>query len=130
MFATLAMTVTLALGSAPRVPPKKTQLKLEITPATSVVYVDGKRRGTGGKLTRAFTVEPGRHTLKLVNGRDEHQESISVKKGESKVWQWAFEDDRLDQAEKKKAQGAEGAPANPVPDPSGGTEIESPPSTP
>jgi len=88
----LALAVSLALSSAPKLS-QKTQLKIEVKPSNTVVYVDGKKRGTGAKPV-TLTTTPGRHMIKLVFGRDEHQEVISVKKGESKTWTWAFEDDR------------------------------------
>ncbi len=92
----LSLAVALALAGAPKAtPPKKTQLKIEVKPAAAVVYVDGKRKGTGAK-PMAFTVEPGRHTIRIVHNKDEHQEVIVVKKGETTSWSWAFEDDRRD----------------------------------
>ena len=88
----IALAVAVALSGAPN---KKTQLKIEIKPDAAVVYVDGKKRGTGAKpLT--LTITPGKHTLKVVHKGDEHQETIVIKKGEVKTWQWAFEDDRMD----------------------------------
>ncbi len=42
----------------------------------------------------SLPVEPGRHTIRIVQGRDEHQEVVAVKKGETTSWSWTFEDDR------------------------------------
>ena len=80
----IGLALVVALGGAP----KKTQLKIEIKPETAVLFVDGKRKGTGAKL-HVFTVTPGRHLLKVVNKKDEHQEMVIVKKGEVTSWQWA-----------------------------------------
>ncbi len=88
----LVLMAALALGAAPA-KSTKTQLKLDIKPAAAVVFLDGKRVGDGSK-ERTVTVTPGRHALKVVHKGDEHQEMISVKKGETKQWKWAFEDDR------------------------------------
>ena len=104
MFA-IALAVAVALSGAPKAaPPKKTQLKVQVKPDTAVLFVDGQRKGTGAKV-HTLTVEPGRHMLKVVNKGDEHQEMVSIKKGETKNWEWAFEDDRADK--KKSAESAE-----------------------
>jgi hypothetical protein len=87
----IALAVMLSLSAAPK--PAKTQLKIEVKPAATVVYVDGKRKGTGAKLITLVTT-PGRHHIRLVNGKDEHQDVVSLKQGETKKWTWAFEDDR------------------------------------
>ncbi len=89
----LSLALAVALSGVPKAAPKKTQLKIEVKPATAVVYVDGKRIGTGSK-PHILTVEPGNHTIKIVHNRDEHQEILVVKKGETTKWSWAFEDDR------------------------------------
>jgi hypothetical protein len=90
----LSLALAVALSGAPKAnAPKKTQLKIEVQPVSAVVYVDGKKKGTGGKPI-LMPVDPGRHTIRIVHNRDEHQEVISVKKGETTNWHWAFEDDR------------------------------------
>jgi len=90
----LSLALAVALSAAPSASaPKKTQLKIEVKPASAVVYVDGKKRGTGAKPI-VLPVEPGKHTIRIVHNRDEHQEVIAVKKGETTKWSWAFEDDR------------------------------------
>ncbi len=90
----LGLALAVALSGAPKASaPKKTQLKIEVKPTAAVIYVDGKRKGTGAKPI-ILPVEPGRHTIRIVHNRDEHQEVIAVKKGETTNWSWAFEDDR------------------------------------
>ncbi|MBI3180763.1 MAG: hypothetical protein HYZ28_01325 [Myxococcales bacterium] len=106
----LALAVALALSGGPAA--KKTQLKIEIKPAEAVLYVDGKKKGTGAK-THLLTVEPGRHNIRVVHHKDEHSEVVSIKKGEVKTWQWAFEDDRMDKkraAEEAKQDESEAKP--------------------
>ncbi len=91
---TLSLALAVALAGAPKASgPKKTLLKIEVRPASAIVYVDGKRKGTGAKAM-SLPVEPGRHTIRIVQGRDEHQEVVAVKKGETTNWSWTFEDDR------------------------------------
>jgi len=88
----LALAVVLSTASNASTP-KKTQLKIEVKPASAVVYVDGKRQGSGAKPI-VLTVSPGKHTIRIVHNKDEHQEVIAVKQGETTKWAWAFEDDR------------------------------------
>jgi hypothetical protein len=105
---TLSLALAVALAGAPKASgPKKTLLKIEVRPASAIVYVDGKRKGTGAKAM-SLSVEPGRHTIRIVQGRDEHQEVVAVKKGETTNWSWTFEDDRKG-----------GQPSVPEPDGSG-----------
>jgi hypothetical protein len=120
------LPLTLALGLALTTAPKnvapgngKTQLKVEIQPPAAVLFVDGKKKGTGAKKQYLLTVTPGRHTMKVTHKGDEHQEDVFVKKGEVKLWTWAFEDDRRDRrgaaapAEGEEAKPAEAAPSPP-----------------
>ena len=91
---TLSLALAVVLSTAPNASaPKKTQLKIEVKPASAIVYVDGKRQGSGAKPI-VLTVDPGKHTIRIVHNKDEHQEVIAVKKGETTKWSWAFEDDR------------------------------------
>ncbi len=120
MLLPLALTAALCLSNAPKaVPPGdgKTQLKVEVQPDGAVFFIDGKKKGTGAKKV-TLTLPPGRHTVKVVHKGDEHQEDVHLKKGEVKLFTWAFEDDRKDRhggggnaAEAEKA--AEAPPAAP-----------------
>jgi hypothetical protein len=115
----ISLALAVALSGSPKAS-QKTQLTIDIKPETAVVYVDGKKKGTGKKPI-TLTVKPGRHQLRIVNNKDEHSETVVVKKGESKKWEWAFEDDRRDvraprpEAEETETStggsGAEGADA-------------------
>src|SRR5687768_8798235 len=90
----LAIAVTLsAAPDAPKAsaPSKKTQLKINVTPESAVVYVDGKRKGTG-KAEIKLAVTPGNHRIKIVRNKDSHEEMVRVKKGETLVWKWEFDD--------------------------------------
>ncbi|HZH02574.1 MAG TPA: PEGA domain-containing protein [Myxococcaceae bacterium] len=98
----LTLTLALTLSAAPAAPPAsapapaataKSFLKVEIKPEAAVLYVDGTRRGTGSR-PHTLSVEPGRHLIRVVHKGDEHQEEVKVKRGETKVWAWAFEDDK------------------------------------
>lgn len=107
----LALAASLATSSGPSASAgTKSFLKIEVKPETAVLYVDGVRRGTGVK-PHTIRVEPGRHALRVVNKGDEHQEQISVKKGETKQWAWAFEDDRPQKKEKEVDPNADPEPS-------------------
>lgn len=102
----LSLVASIALAGSPNAG-KKTVLVLDVQPETAVIYVDGKKKGTAKKqITLAVT--PGNHRVKVVNGGDEHEEVIAVKKGETKTWQWAFEDDRMDKRREKESAESEG----------------------
>jgi hypothetical protein len=90
--AAIAMALLLALGGAPKAPAKKALLKIDVKPAAAIVYVDGKRKGTGATV-KTLTLTPGPHTIKIVHKKDEHQEVLAVKPGPMS-WGWSFEDDR------------------------------------
>ena len=91
---TLSLALAVAVSAAPNASAtKKTQLNIQVKPASAVVYVDGKRQGSGAKPI-VLSVQPGRHTIRIVHKKDEHEEVIAVKKGETTRWAWAFEDDR------------------------------------
>lgn len=87
----LGMALLLVLAGAPK--GKTSQLKIEVKPPAAVVYVDGKKKGTGASV-RSLKLAPGQHTIKIVNRRDEHQEVVTLKPGQTVSWKWSFEDDR------------------------------------
>lgn len=110
---TLALALAATLTASPAPAPaagNKSFLKIEVKPETAVLYVDGVRRGRGNK-PHVIRVEPGRHELKVTNKGDEHQEQISVKKGETKQWSWAFEDDRPQKSPPATEPGADPEPS-------------------
>lgn len=86
----LALLVAVSLSGAPN---KPTKLSIDVKPETAVVFVDGARKGTG-KRTILITVTPGRHKLKVTNGKDADEEYVVVKKGETTSWKYEFEDDK------------------------------------
>ena len=111
---TLSLALAVALSTTANASAeKKTQLKIEVKPTSAVVYVDGKRQGSGAKPI-VLTVSPGKHTIRIVHNKDEHQEVIAVKKGETTKWSWAFEDDRKPT---QPAQPDEESPTKEVPEP-------------
>jgi len=94
----IGLALVLALAGAPKgASAKKTQLKIDVKPAASTVYVDGKKKGTGGSV-HALSLPPGPHTIKIVHQRDEHEEMVTLKPGETLNWKWAFEDDKAEKA--------------------------------
>lgn len=94
------MALLLALAGAPKAPAKKALLKIEVKPAAAVIYVDGKRKGTGATV-QTLTLNPGPHTIKIVHNKDAHEEVVAVKPG-TMSWSWAFEDDRPNPPEPTK----------------------------
>src|SRR5713101_1353119 len=60
--AAIAMALLLALAGAPKAPAKKALLKIDVKPAAAVIYVDGKRKGTGATV-QTLTLNPGPHTI-------------------------------------------------------------------
>ena len=94
----IGLALVLALAGAPKgASAKKTQLKIDVKPAAATVYVDGKKKGTGGSV-HALSLPPGPHTIKIVHQRDEHEEMVTLKPGETLNWKWAFEDDKAEKA--------------------------------
>lgn len=89
----LHIALALALAGGSKGNAKTSQLKIEVKPAAAVIYVDGKKKGTGANVHQ-LKLAPGRHTIKIVNHRDEHEEILTLKPGQTVAWSWTFEDDR------------------------------------
>jgi hypothetical protein len=79
-----ALATALLLHAAPGI------LTVELKPPKSELLVDGKKRGTGEK-TLVLKLVPGKHTLRVLNKGDAHEEEIVIKSGEKKTWKWEFE---------------------------------------
>lgn len=90
-----------------------TALVFEIEPDSVVIHVDGKRKGTAGKVKKV-PVNPGRHLVRLVNDRDETEFEVKVRKGESLKVQYMFEDSGSQRpAPPAEEPGSEKKPENP-----------------
>lgn len=87
-----AFTLSAGLGAATYaapntpVPVKKgaeitTGIHWKISPDTVEVYLDGKKIGTAKHLEVTKT-KPGMHAIKLVNGEDETEFDVMIKKGQ------------------------------------------------
>ena len=83
MFAILS----LVLAAAP------SQLTLEVKPAETIIFVDGKRVGDASK-PRTLKLKAGPHEVKLTYKGDSHTDEVVVKAGEKLTWRFTFEDDR------------------------------------
>ncbi len=97
VLALAATSVTAAVANGPDAPvveavqEGKTGITWEVQPAEVVIYLDEKRIGTAGDLK--FTeAKPGKHTVKLMRGKDETEMEISVKKGQALKFIYQFED--------------------------------------
>jgi hypothetical protein len=86
----LALALAMTLAGAPA---KPTRLKLDVKPETCVIYVDGKKRGTAAKPL-LVDVTPGKHAIKVENGKDSVEDVAVVKKGDTLTWTYEFTDDR------------------------------------
>lgn len=102
----MSLLLSLVLAAGP------TQLIIEVQPEDTVVYVDGKKKGTGAKPV-TLTVKPGRHIVKVQRKGEGHEEEVDVKAGEKKTWKWAFEGSPPPKAkeEKKEKDAAKDKPA-------------------
>jgi hypothetical protein len=81
----LALATQLSLAAGP------TQLTLDIQPPGVEVKVDGKKIGTSGDKPLVVKVKPGNRVVRLVYKGDAHEEEVSVKAGEKKIYAWKFE---------------------------------------
>lgn len=112
----LALAAALLLGAGGKPASKKAKIQIQVSPAESVVYVDGKKRGTGARpLT--VTVAPGKHLIRVKHKKDEHQDVVVVKAGELKSFSWVFEDDRQPAAPPVESLPPEGSPSSPTTSP-------------
>jgi hypothetical protein len=82
----------LAWSTPAEAAPKKdgrTLLKIQVDPP-SKIFVDGKPRGAGKSKT--IELSPGAHIIRVVHKKDEHEERVILKRGETTEWSWRFED--------------------------------------
>ncbi len=78
---------TLLLHAAPSGPGT---LTVEIKPASSVLFVDGKKRGDGSKPI-VLKLPAGKHQLRVTHKGDAQNDEIVIKAGEKSTWKWEFE---------------------------------------
>ena|SRR5688500_409275 len=61
----------------------KTGIEWNVSPATAIVYLDGKKLGAAGDLAGKITkADPGKHTIRLTKGGDEQEMDVKVVKGQ------------------------------------------------
>ncbi len=80
----MSLLLSLILTAGP------TTLTIEVAPEDTVIFLDGKKKGTGAKPV-TVKVKPGRHIIKVQRKGEGHEEEVEVKAGEKKTWKWAFE---------------------------------------
>ena len=79
----LALTASLLLHAAPAT------VVVGLKPAGCVLFVDGKKKGTGEKpLT--LKLPAGKHVFRVVYKGDAHEEEILLKPGANPPWNWEF----------------------------------------
>jgi PEGA domain len=66
------------------------ELTIEVTPAETQVFIDGKKKGDGSKPI-VVKLQPGEHVIRLTHKGDAHEEAVMVKSAEKKKWTWTFE---------------------------------------
>ena len=90
----LIITLALLLASQVAVAAKKekTQVELNVKPATAQLFIDGKSMGkaTAG---RVLDVTPGFHVIRLVFKRDEHEERIKFPANQKTTYTFEFEEE-------------------------------------
>lgn len=78
-----ALAATLLIHAAPAT------LTVGLKPAACVLFVDGKKKGTGEKPL-VLKLTAGKHLLRVVYKGDAHEEEIVLKAGSSSPWNWEF----------------------------------------
>lgn len=68
-----------------------TGIEWHVLPKSVQIYLDGKKLGDAGSLEFSKT-KPGRHTVRLVNGEDETEMEIGIKKGQRLKFEFTFDD--------------------------------------
>lgn len=113
-------------GSAVKAAKGHSALKFEVAPKATVIYVDGRKKGSAGKVHKV-RVKPGKHDVRLVFNKDETEFEINVQKAQEIVVKYAFEDSgrpapkvpEKKPAPDKKAPKEKPAPSQPKPDQQG-----------
>ncbi len=77
-----ALTAALLFHAAPAT------LNVELKPAACVLFVDGKKKGTGEKPLK-LKLTAGKHVLRVTYKGDAHEEEIVLKPG-ANSWKWEF----------------------------------------
>jgi hypothetical protein len=83
----MLVLVSVLLAAAP------SQLTLEVKPADTIIFVDGKKVGDASK-PRTLKLKAGSHEVKLTHSGDSHSDEIVIKAGEKLTWRFEFEEDR------------------------------------
>ena len=85
--------------------PGGTRIVFEITPDTSIVTFDGKNYGpASGLADKGIKATPGKHAVKIENGRDQIEADVDMKSGQRLVFKYEFEDSGASRAEQKKQE--------------------------
>jgi hypothetical protein len=69
-----------------------TGIQWKVAPETVEVFLDGKKVGIAKELD-VTAVKPGKHAVRLVNGEDETEFEVNVKKGQLVPLQFEFTDE-------------------------------------
>ena len=69
----------------------KTQLELQVKPATALLFVDDKPQGKVG-TNRVVDVTPGFHIIRVTSKGDEHEERVKFAPNQKTTYTFEFDD--------------------------------------
>ena len=69
----------------------RTQLLLQIKPPTAALFIDDHSKGNAS-AGRIIDVSPGFHVIRLVLGKDEHEERIKFAAGKQTTYSYEFDE--------------------------------------
>jgi hypothetical protein len=95
LFGASAAVALIAITPATAQEPKKvsadkTGISWEVEPPEVQIFLDDKKLGDAGKIKFTET-KPGKHTVRLVLGKDETETEVSVKKGQTLKFNFSFD---------------------------------------
>ena len=69
----------------------RTQLELQVKPATAQLFIDNKAQGKVG-TNRVIDVTPGTHLIHLTNKGDEHEERVKLAPNQKTTYSFEFDE--------------------------------------
>ena len=90
--AAAVLTACLALASSAQAKPKgKTQVELQVKPASAQLFIDDKPQGKVG-THRVIDITPGFHIIRVTSKGDEHEERIKFAPNEKTTYSFEFDE--------------------------------------
>ncbi len=69
----------------------KTQVEIQVKPATAQLFIDNKPQGKVG-TNRIIELTPGAHLVKVTNKGDEHEEKVKFSPGQKTIYSFEFDE--------------------------------------